>query len=420
LDVSKDISFSYYPTPPEGVSMTECYTIQEVKGDDKVFEDLSYSKEGVFSSITFILTFLLAIPALVITSRALNCFTEKWKMFFLILGVISFILSILNLAVSNGKPKKSSIIILKIIVVCFLLVFLIFPFIRPRQPGIDFDQGEVNAAGVPISPMQKRSSKKHKKDLKNSSSSSYLIESSFRGKTNTETTEDNENSEIRQTPVSPTSNSLNKVAIDGKYGENSGKERQNRQNEMEQREASFLSPVFINPSVKAATGEEDGSDMEEEEAYGSEIEDEDEVIKKKYLSRAKLWLMLLRGNGLLLLLTVIVIVMLSAYWEPSRLFDIKALAWIWLILVVILYIIAVIIALKRHSSMALLRARRISFRPSEPLEPNNNVNSWTMPADPMKRFSLSETSAYDDIGNVSNYSQSIKNYKKKKCSKRFL
>lgn len=402
LEVS---GYSYYPVPPDGVTMTDCYTINESKeNDDNNFIDETTSDniESTSSLILFILT-LISIPALVISSRALNCFTEKWKTIFLTLGALSFILLIFNIIFNSNLSK--SVLIVKILLLCLLLIYLIFPFIRPKQPGIDFNQGEVNAAGVPIANVEE---KKKNKNKKVSSSSSLLIDPTIKNNpTNNVPSEINEENE-NNSPISI--NGVKKLTIDKKYSDINSNDNNNvNNNEIEKRE-SFLSPIFINPTVKEEAEEDDEIEGEEDE-----IEDEDEVIKKKYLSRANIWLNLLRAIGLFVLIMLIILSILISSLKQSRLNNKKIFIYIWIILIAMLYIVAVIIARKKHASMALLRARRISFRPSEPLEPNH-PNSWSLPADQMKRFSMvsessyGKTSAYDDIGNISNYSQSVRNY----------
>jgi hypothetical protein len=394
LSVSRD--YKYFQNP-EGVTLTKCYEIQNVSNNEDnsdLFRDTTTpKKESALALITFILAFLIAIPALITTSRALNCFTNKWKVIFFILGGISLVLAVLNLAISTSL-NKLSILVLKIILVGLLLIFLIFPLIRPKQPGIDFNQGEVNAAGVPVASVENKG-RKNKKVYKDniSSSSSYLIETSLKEKANTAATEINVESESVNTPGTPT-NQLKKLTIDQNYKDvNRNKADKND---------SYLSPIYINPNIKEDAGEDDSD--------ASEVEDEDEVIKNKYLSRANLWLTLLRGVGLVLLIGCIVLALLTAYWNQSKLYNCKIIIYIWIILVVILYIAAIIFARIMHASSAILHTRRISFRRSDPLEPNPVSPSWAMTNDQMKRYSLSETSAYDDIGNVSNYSQSVKNF----------
>jgi len=399
LDISN--SFSYYPTPPEGVTMTDCYTIKEVSektnfDDDRNVDTSLTKKESIGALLLFIFS-LIGIPALIICSRGINCFTEKWKIIFLTLGALNFVLMIFYFIFSSNS--KQSILIMKIVLVCLLVAYMVFPFVRPKQPGIDFSQGkEVNAAGVPIDDIEE----KNKKKLANSSSSTHLIDSSMRNNqaatVASEINGGNDNIDQRT--------EAKKLSIDSKYGEtniNINKEV----NDSEKRE-SFLSPIFINPNVKEEAGEDD-------EAEESEIEDEDEVIKKQYLSRAKIWLNMLRIIGLLTLVGLIIFALLVTSTNQSKLHNKKIIIYIWIVLVIILYVVAFVIAMKKHASMALLRARRISFRPSDPLEPNH-ATSWSLPADQMKRFSMisessyGKTSAYDDIGNVSNYSQSVRNY----------
>jgi len=391
LDIS---SFAYYEEAQQkGIELTKCYEIQDVGGNEdngNLFEETN-SSESMSSFITFILAFLIAIPCLVNTSRALNCFTKKWKVIFFILGGISLVLAVVNLVISNHNSKLS-IFILKIILVGLLIIFLGFPLIRPKQPGIDFNQGEINAAGVPVASVEDKG-RKNKKVYKDnmSSSSSYLIETSLKEKANTAATEINVESESANTPVSP-SNQLKKLTIDQNYKSVHG-------NKAEKHD-SYISPIYINPSVKEA-GEDDSD--------ASEVEDEDEVIKKKYLSRANLWLTLLRGTGLLLLAGCIILALLTAYWDQSKLYKCKIIVFIWIILVIIIYIASIIFARVKHASSALLHTRRISFRRSDPLEPNP-VSPWAITSDQMKRYSMSETSAFDDIGNVSTYSQSVRNF----------
>jgi len=389
-------NFSYYPTPPEGVTMTSCYTIKEVTGDNNFNGDRdspSTENESMGSLILFVLL-LITLPALIIVSRALNCFTEKWKIIFLTLGALNLVLMIFCFIFSSNF--KQSILIMKIVLACLLIAYMVFPFVRPKQPGIDFSQGkEVNAAGVPVEDIEE----KNKKKLGNSSSSSLLIDSELRNnQAASEINGRNNNSAQRA--------EIKQLTIDSKYGE-TNINIDKKVNDSEKRE-SFLSPIFINPNVKEEAGDDD-------EAEESEIEDEDEVIKKQYLSRAKIWLNMLRIIGVLTLIGLIIFALLVTSSNKSKLYDKKIFIYIWIALVIILYIVAFVIAMKKHASMALLRARRISFRPSDPLEPNH-ATSWSLPADQMKRFSMisensyGKTSAFDDIGNVSNYTQSVRNY----------
>jgi hypothetical protein len=399
LDVSNN--FSYYPTPPEGVTMTDCYTIKEVSekinfDDDQKVDTSLTKKESIGTLLLFILS-LIGIPVLIICSRALNCFTEKWKIIFLTLGTLNIILLIFNLIFSS--KSKGFILYSKIILLCLMLVYMVFPFIRPKQPVIDINQDEVNAAGVPI---EKNIEEKNKKNIPTSSSSSLLINPSIKNnQVNSVASEINgENESVQSTPMNGTRN----LTVDSKYGSTNNKDGNNS----EKRE-SFLSPVFINPSIKEEAEEDD----ETEDVGDSEIEeDEDEIIKKKYLSHAKIWLYLLRIIGFIILVTLIILTLLVSSSDESKLQNKKIFIYIWIILVAILYIVAIIIARRKP----LLKARKISFRASEPLEPNR-TNSWALPANnQMKRFSMvsdssyGKTSAFDDIGNVSAYSQSVRNY----------
>ncbi|ORX55943.1 hypothetical protein BCR36DRAFT_581104 [Piromyces finnis] len=388
LDVSN--VFSYYPTPPEGVTMTDCYTIQEdINKDDAVFDGSSVKKESVLSLITFILAYLIVVPVLVNTSWALNCFTNKWKITFFVLGSLSLLLIILNLAISSNINNKSTVYIMKYIIIGFLLIFLIFPLIRPKQPAIDFNQGEVNAAGVPVASNGNKILKNKKGYKEGTSSSSLLIENSIKERANTAATDINIDNESTNT-----ANHLKKLVIDQNY-------RDMDRNETNKSD-SYISPIYINPNVKEEAGDDD-SDI-------SEVEDEDQVIKKKYLSRANLWLTLLRGIGLLLLVCCITLVLLYTFWNQSRLYNYKIVVYIWLVIVILLYVGSIVFSRMTHSTSALLHVKRISFRPSEPLEPNPVSPSWEVSNDQIKHYSMSETSAYDDIGNVSNYSQSVKNF----------
>jgi len=393
LEVLSD--FTYYPAVPDGVVMADCYTLNEVNDKeeiDNIFDNSSTpinNKKKIISLILFIMI-LIAIPTLIITSRALNCFTKKWKIIFLSLGALSFVLMIFNIVFDLNSDK--SLFTMKGILACLLLVYLIFPFIRPKQPGIDFNQGEVNAAGVPIASVEEK-----KKNMK-TSSSTMLIDPTTKNKQI-----NNIPSDINKENEDVSIKGIKRINIDNKYNDNN-----DNNNEIEKRE-SFLSPIFINPSVKEEAEEDD-----EAEAEDDEIEDEDELIKKKYLARANIWLNSLRGVGLFTLIALIILALKVSSSTQFKLNNKKLFIYIWIGLIAILYIVAVIIARKKHASMALLRARRISFRPSEPLEPN--TNSWALPSNQIKRFSMvsessyGKTSAYDDVGNVSNYSQSVRNY----------
>jgi len=391
--------FTYYPDPPEGVTMTECYTIVEVKGKDNFeSETLVNKKESTSSLIAYTLA-LISIPGAVISTRALNCFTKKWKISFLILAIISIILMIINIILSSSDSKKY--ISIKIPLICLLILYVVFPFFRPKQPNIDFNQGEVNAAGVPIN--EPEDSNKNLNNLKPTSSSTYLIDPASKNVNGSEV-----NTESNYSPASPT-NKLNNINIDNKYADNNSNVNSN--NGIEKRE-SFLSPVFINQTIKNNARNDD----DDEDEDGDESEDEDEVIKNQFLSRANIWLITLRVVGMIILIGLVVLTLLMSFNKDSKMHNRRIIIYLWIIVVAILYVLAIIIARRKHSSMALLKARKISFRQSDPLEPNP-VNSWNVPPNQMKRYSIASESSYgkgsgtgyDDIGNVSNYSQSVRN-----------
>lgn len=417
------VNYTYYPNPPEGVTKTDCYVINKEleQRPDSIFNSSKNSeKEDLLPFNTFILAIFIAIPALVIATRTMNCFTGKWKTIFCCLGGVCLILAIINSIFSFKIFNSSLQIIIRIICIVLLLIYLLFPFIRPKQPDIDFSNDDVvNAAGVPVGQAD-REEKNNKKKLNNTSSSSFLIDASMKNHANTApSSEDNESlpplppnlNSNRKYSDTNTNTNTNTITVINNNPKNTKNNINNKNGDVERQE-SFLSPIFINPSIKEEAGEDEGEDGED--SYVSEIEDEDEIIKKQYLAHAKLWLMLLRIVGILLLISIIVLALVTVNSKKSRLNQRKIIVYIWIVLLIALYIIAVIIGRKKHTSMA-LRARKISFRPDEPLEPNR-VNSWGVQADQMKRFSIvsdssyGKTSAYDDIGNVSNYSQSVKNY----------
>jgi len=406
LNVSKN--YNYYPTPPDGVTMTDCYTIIDIKEEDHEFDDVKTTndtKETIPTFILFILGFMVGIPALVLSSRAMNCFTFKWKIIFFSIGGVSFLLVFLNLILNSG-PKNGSVIILKIIIACILLIYLILPFLRPKQPNIDFNQIEVNAAGIPIvSSKEKAKPEDHHdgKEFKGNSSSTTLL---TKDKGNATTAAVTDNGDYNSNP---------KLAIDIDYDKDSNYSNNtnsnSNSNSNNKKKGPFVSPIYINPRVKEA-----GKDDDDDDSYISEIEDEDEVIKKKFLSRAKQWVTILRGIGMALLIGTVVLVFLLAFKSESRFSHSKIVVFIWVALLILLYIGAIIIARMKHSSMALLKARRISFRRSDPLDPNPLPTSWAMPMTlPVPGEILSESasasgnvSAYDDIGNVSGYSNNFR------------
>jgi len=414
LSISDD-DYNYYPDAPAGNTITDCYTIKDVKEDSIVIN--SNSKETIPSFILFILGYMVGIPALVISSRALNCFTHKWKRLFFSKGIISLIMIILDFILSFD-PKNVAVFILKIIVLCFLLIYLILPFFRPKQPSIDPNQIEVNAAGIPIVSMKektKRDDDRHPKELNNATSTTVLVSSSAKDKTNTAATEINVNFENDSYNV-PTQSSTSILQV---HNSNDGDNNNNTNNNnntttTNNNNKSILPSAMINPSLKETLEEDDEVNGDDDDSYVSDIEDEDEVIKKKYLSRAKCWLMILRSFGVILLIGAFATVLLLAFNKDSRLSKVKILVFIWIALVILLFIISIFIARKRHASMALLKARRTSFRRNEPLEPNPLPSSWTIPITLPLPGDISEISAnasvsvYDDIGNISCYSANAK------------
>jgi len=418
-----DDDYNYYPDAPVGNTITDCYTIKDIKVDGSI--NISNSKETILSFILFVLGYMVGIPALVISSRALNCFTHKWKVLFFSKGIVSLIMIILNFILSFDV-KNTAVFILKVIVLCFLLIYLILPFFRPKQPSIDPNQIEVNAAGIPIVSVKEKSKRdggRHPKELNNATSTTVLVSSSAKDKTNTAATEINvnfDNDSFNVPTQSSTSilqvhnsndgdNNINNNNNNNNNNSNNNNNNIGNSNNNNNNNKSILSPAIINPSLEV-----DNEANDDEDSYVSDIEDEDEVIKKKYLSRAKCWLMILRSFGVILLIGAFATILLLTFDKDSRLSKIKILVFIWIALIILFFIIAIIVARKKHASMALLKARRTSFRRNEPLEPNPLPSSWTLPITMPLPGDISEISAnasvsvYDDIGNISCYSSNAK------------